>query len=115
MEAPEDPRLHAGLGVAAAILGDRQAAVEAAQRAVELVPLSLDALDAPDYIYNLAVVYAIVAEDEAALRMLDDYFSVPSFRTALWKTEADPNFASVRALPGWAAVEAKARQPFPLQ
>jgi tetratricopeptide (TPR) repeat protein len=66
-ERPEDPRLHTALSYTHAVLGNRDAAVRAAQQAVELMPISKDAMEGPEYVWNLAIIYAAFGEVDAAV------------------------------------------------
>jgi serine/threonine-protein kinase len=77
-ERPDDPDLHGLMGVAQAFLGRRDAAVRAAQRAVELRPISEDAVEGPGHVDNLATVYAVLGEVDAAVEQFDRYLSVPA-------------------------------------
>src|SRR5438105_14768157 len=59
-----------GLSLAYAALGRKEEAIRQAQHAVELVPLSSHALDAPIQIVVLADVHAELGEGDAALEQL---------------------------------------------
>ena len=45
---------------------------------MELLPISRDALGGPNYVLELAWIYAMVGEQEAAIEQLDRYLSVPA-------------------------------------
>jgi serine/threonine protein kinase/tetratricopeptide (TPR) repeat protein len=75
---PEDYRLHRHLGVAYAGLGRKDEAIREGKRAVELYPISLDALDGPYLIENLASIYMMVGEHDAALDQIEQLLSIPS-------------------------------------
>ena len=77
-ERPDDERLHASLGIARAGLGRDREAVQAAQRAVELMPLSADALRGPEALLALARVYTMTGDYGAAVAQLDTLLSIPS-------------------------------------
>jgi TolB-like protein len=64
---PHDYRLHSALGRAFAILGQKEEAVRAGERAVALMPTSKDALVGPNLSIELAKIYA-----------LDELLSIPS-------------------------------------
>ncbi|MEE8148520.1 MAG: hypothetical protein V3T24_13010, partial [Longimicrobiales bacterium] len=68
---PDDFRLPGPLGIALAGLGRRDDATLAAQRGVEMMPLSKDALLGPVRLWELAVVYAKVGEADAAVDQLE--------------------------------------------
>lgn len=73
-----DPRLYSALGLTYAALGREEEAVTAARRAVELYPVSRDALVGPDYISHLSIVYARVGELDAAVDQLEYLLSIPA-------------------------------------
>ena len=92
-ERPDDPRLHASLSGAHALLGQKEEAIRAAQRAVELMPISNDAVDGPGFVRNLAAIYARFGEVDAAVEQFDRYLSVPapeSIRSILLDWLIDP-------------------------
>jgi serine/threonine-protein kinase len=77
-ERPDDPLLHQSLSSAFALLGQKEEAIRAAQRAVELMPISEDAVDGPGFVRNLASIYARFGEVDAAVEQFDRYLSVPA-------------------------------------
>jgi TolB-like protein/class 3 adenylate cyclase/Tfp pilus assembly protein PilF len=72
------------LGVIDAGLGRKDAAVHEGRRAVELVPVSKDAIDGTDLILNLAVIYACTGETDLALSQLAEAAQVPSALNYGW-------------------------------
>ncbi len=76
-DRPEDARLHAHLGVALAGLGHKEEAIHHGRRAVELNPVSKDALDGPRDVRDLALIYTMVGENDAALDELEHLLSIP--------------------------------------
>jgi serine/threonine protein kinase/tetratricopeptide (TPR) repeat protein len=74
---PDAPWTHAGLGVALAAHGRKNEAIEEAERAVALLPVSRDALDGPFYVMNLAWIYSWFGEYDAAFERLDYLLSIP--------------------------------------
>lgn len=86
------------LGKIYAILGRKEEAIAAARRGVELVPVSNDALDGPDYIWDLATVYADVGEYGLAVDQLDSLFIIPSHVSVKLLTIA-PEFIALREYP----------------
>jgi tetratricopeptide (TPR) repeat protein len=102
----EDPRLHAAMGLNLALLGDTQAAVSAAERAVELIPYDRDAMEAGEWVFYLAAVQAIAGRAADAVATLDRYLGMPGyFGTAF--IEADPRFDSLRELPAFGELLAR--------
>ena len=66
-----------------------------AQRAVELYPLTRDALGAPVQVVNLAMVHALLGDGDAAARHLREALSIPSTISVAW-LERDPRWDAVR-------------------
>lgn len=67
---PDDVELLSVLGLIDAFLGRKQEAIEEATRAVELRPISLDAVEGPYILKCLAYVYAWALEPDLAFREL---------------------------------------------
>jgi hypothetical protein len=61
-----------------ALLGHREDAISEAKRAVELLPVSKDALSGPLLVLNLAVVYAWTNESDMAIRTLEPSIKIPA-------------------------------------
>ncbi len=76
---PDDANAHEYLSVALAGLGRKSEAVESARRAVELMPLTKDALLGANALENLANVYRIVSEYDLAIDQLDTLLRIPSW------------------------------------
>jgi len=77
-ENPQDPRLHSALGIAYAYLGREKEAIHEGKRAVNLHPISKDAVSGPAYILYLTTIYAIIGEYEDAISKLELLLSVPA-------------------------------------
>src|SRR5260370_36590331 len=60
---PDDPELVSNLSVADAGLGHNEDALREARRAIELCPMSRDAVEAPNHQTMLALVYAWTGAD----------------------------------------------------
>jgi tetratricopeptide (TPR) repeat protein len=71
-ESPLSAERHANLGLLYAFLGRKSEAVREAQRAVELMPPTKDALDGAIMNCFLALTYARVGENDLALRLIAD-------------------------------------------
>ncbi len=74
---PADPRVHSSLGVAYALLGDREAAMSSGRRAVELLPYTRDAMDAGNYVWALVQIHSLLGQKEETVHQLDRYLSNP--------------------------------------
>jgi TolB-like protein/class 3 adenylate cyclase/Tfp pilus assembly protein PilF len=66
------------LGLIDAGLGRKEDAIREGRRACELLPITKDAVDAPSYITNLAMIYAWTGEKDLALEQLAIAAQVPS-------------------------------------
>ncbi len=75
---PNDPRLHAALGLAYAYEGRKEEAIREGNRAVGLYPISRDAVEGPYYVLNLTIIYSVVGEYEEAINRLEYLLSIPS-------------------------------------
>ena len=90
-KAQEDAKLMAMLGLVHAMRGQKEEAIAAGRRAVELLPISRDAYDGPLLAVKLAVIYAQVSETDRALELLMD----------LVKTPNGPTPGTLRVEPEW--------------
>jgi serine/threonine-protein kinase len=75
-ESPNTANLHSSLGIALAGLRQREQAIQEGRRGVELLPVSRDALDGPFRVRDLARIYVMVGEHEAALDQLEALFAL---------------------------------------
>jgi tetratricopeptide (TPR) repeat protein len=78
-DSPETATLHSSLGIALAGLGQTGQAVREGRRGVELLPVSRDALDGPNRIRDLARIYLMVGNHEAALDQLETLFAMKAW------------------------------------
>jgi TolB-like protein len=76
---PDDPRTLAVLAQIDAGLGKKEVAIKEAKRAVELMPMSRDAYDAPLVQQGLAQAYAWTGEKDAAIQVVQQIVAVPSY------------------------------------
>jgi tetratricopeptide (TPR) repeat protein len=67
------------LGVIDAVLGNQESAIIEGKRAVELMPVSKNAVEGPLLIKYLAVIYAWVGDKDRALEQLDQAVHLPSY------------------------------------
>jgi eukaryotic-like serine/threonine-protein kinase len=97
-EQPNESLQHGTLGVAEAYLGHRDLAIREGRRAVELLPVSKDALDATYAMRQLAEIYTVVGEPNAAIDQLRAMIAVPSPDSPT-SLKADPTWAPLRGNP----------------
>ncbi len=78
-EQPEDARFHSSLGIAYAGLGLKQEAIQEAEKAVELLPVSKEAYRGYFRVRDLAHIYVMVGEYDAAIDRLEFLLSFPGW------------------------------------
>lgn len=77
-EKPDDPDAVIQLAKIQAWLGEKDAALAGAQRAMQLRPESKDAFEGPQTTAQVAEIYAILGDRDHAIEMLDGLLSRPS-------------------------------------
>jgi TolB-like protein/Flp pilus assembly protein TadD len=75
-KSPEDFRLHIALGLVHAGLGNKEQAVKEGKRGVELLPIQNNALHGPAQVMNLANIYTMLGEQDAAIDQLELLLSI---------------------------------------
>jgi serine/threonine-protein kinase len=95
---PDDARLHASLGIAYAGLGRKADAVREGQQALQLMPIAKDAWRGPFHVEEMARIYAMVGERDAAVDQLEYLLSIP-FDLAAPGLRLDPTWDSLRDHP----------------
>lgn len=94
----DEPRVLMALAMAEAGLGRANDAIRHAERAVELYPLSQDALLGAVRLQDLAQVYAATGQKEKALDIVEQLLSIPSELTLNYLA-LDPAWDSLREEP----------------
>jgi serine/threonine-protein kinase len=89
---------HAQLGLAFAGLGRSGEAIREGQIALEQFPMSQDAMSGTDQLTNLARIYAMVGEADAAIDQLELLLSVPSM-LSIPALQLDPTWDPLREEP----------------
>ena len=97
-EQPDDPRLHSALGIAYAGLGRTREAIQEGEKAVELLPVSKEAYRGYYRAVDLARIYAMVGERDAAVAQLERLLSIPGHLTGEW-LRIDPTWDPLRDHP----------------
>ena len=77
-EQPEDARFHSSLGIAFAGLGRKEDAIREGKLAVELLPVTKEAINGLLKVKNLASIYVMVGEFDAAIDQLEYMLSIPA-------------------------------------
>ena len=96
---PNEAPFHSKLGVTYAGLGRKEEAIREGRRAVELLPVSKDAVDAPSYVQNLAQIYVMVGDYDSAIDQLEYLLSIPSNYISIPYLRIDPTWAPLRNHP----------------
>ncbi len=95
---PDDPQRLAFLGLALALLGQKEKAIADGQRAVALAPASRDGYMGPYIQHQLARIYIVAGEPDKALDQIEALLKMPYFLSPAW-LRIDPNFAPLRKQP----------------
>lgn len=98
-------RLRSLLGIANAGLGRKDEAIAEGRAAVELLPISKDALEGPLRVWDLARIYMMVGEFEDAMDQLEYVLSIPGLSVG-WLT-LDPRWTPLRDHPRFVALSEK--------
>jgi TolB-like protein/Tfp pilus assembly protein PilF len=96
--APNEAQRHAFLGLSLAYLGRKDEAIREGLRAVDLQPISKDAVNGPYARHQLARIYIVTGEQEKAIDQLEELMKVPYFVSPAW-LKIDPNFDPLRQNP----------------
>ena len=103
IETPDDPRVHISLGMVYAILGRTEDAVREGLRAVELMPVTVDAMYGNALRMRLSNIYVVTGRYEEALGEMEYLFSVPS-RMSANLLKLDPFYDVLRDHPRFQAL-----------
>jgi len=97
-EQPDDARFHSALGIAYAGLGRKEDAVSEGKLATELIPVSKEAIGGLFRIEDLARIYVMVGEFDAAINRLESLLSRPG-PLSIPLLRLDPAWDSLRDHP----------------
>jgi TolB-like protein/tRNA A-37 threonylcarbamoyl transferase component Bud32/Tfp pilus assembly protein PilF len=97
---PEDPRIQSAMGSVYAGLGRKEEAIASGRKAVEIYPVTRDAILGVDRLMDLAQIYARVGEKEASIELIRQILSMPAIYT-IYAFELDPRFDSLREEPAY--------------
>jgi TolB-like protein/Tfp pilus assembly protein PilF len=105
-QKPDDADLRVQFAKLLAWLGEKDAAIAEAQRAMDLRPESKDAFEGPRITEQAAQVYAILGDNARAIELLDGLLSRPSEVTSQ-SLKLDPAWDPLRNDPAFQALLAK--------
>ena len=74
---PDNPVFSEGLSLVHAVLGEKDAAIKEAERAITLLSSAKDAVDGPGCEENLAIVEVLVGEKDRAIPRLQHLLAIP--------------------------------------
>ena len=94
----EDARFHSSLGIAYAGLGRKEDAIREGKLAVELLPVSKEAMTGMRQLEVLAYIYVMVGEHDAAIDQLEFLLSIPG-SLSIPLLRLDPAWAPLRENP----------------
>ena len=107
-DRPDQPNVRSLLGGVYAALKRPDDAIRSAERAVQLQPISQDALDGPEWLAYLGFVNAMVGNQDKAVEYFSQVLAIPS-----WISEhslrRDPILVSLRANPSFQRLVASNR------
>ena len=101
-KTPRNPELWDTMAYVQALQGKKVEALESAEHAVALLPISKDALNGPRYLYNLAVVQAINGDVPSAVDTLDKVMAgLHGADVSVALLKLDPDWDAARQDPGF--------------
>ncbi len=98
LKSPDDSRLYSAVGIAYASLGLKEKAIKAGKRAVDMMPINKEAFRGVFRVEDLARIYVMVGEDDAALEQIKLLLSIPS-RLSVKLLQLDPAWKPLWNLP----------------
>ena len=93
--SPGDPAIHSALGWAYALVGEKEAAIESGERAVELLPVTADAMAGHSFLVRLAKIYAWVDEPYRAVKTIEKALRTPGW-ISVATLNLDPEWDPIR-------------------
>jgi TolB-like protein/Flp pilus assembly protein TadD len=105
-QKPDDADLRVQLAKLLAWLGEKDAAIAEAQRAIDLRPESKDAFEGPQITEQVAQIYTILGDNTRAIELLDGLLSRPS-EVTLQTLKLNPAWDPLRNDPAFQALFTK--------
>jgi tetratricopeptide (TPR) repeat protein len=98
LKNPEDPRLYSSLGIAYAGLGQKENAIKAGKRGVEMMKIEEEAYRGVFRVEDLSRIYVMVGEYDLALEQIKYLLTIPS-RLSVKMLLLDPAWKPLWNLP----------------
>ena len=73
----DDFRFHAAIGICYAGLGNREKAFEAVNKAIEIMPVSMDAILGQSSLESLAIIHTLLGDQDPAIDILEKLLKMP--------------------------------------
>jgi len=108
-EAPNDPERHADLGLLYAYMQRKEDAIREGRRAVELEPESQNAFHGAGWAAHLALVYALVGEQDQAITLIERLLSTPGPVGAAPEASSNITLAELRLRQEWESLRSNPR------
>ena len=105
-QRPDDERLRSALGIAHAGLGRKGDAIREGELGVQLLPMSKEAWRGAHRVEDLARIYAMVGDYDAAIDRIESLLTVPSPMAVPW-LRINPAWNPLRDNPRFQALLAK--------
>jgi serine/threonine-protein kinase len=113
-EQPDYAQGLSTLGMIDAALGHKQDAIREGRRAVELLPVTKDAMAGAEMLTSQAIIYAWVGELDFAIKQLDEVLRIPSW-VSYGQLKLHPFWDSLRGDPRFEKLVEEAKKPVALE
>ena len=77
LEHSNDFRFHSAIGICYAGMGNREKALEAGKKAIEMMPVSMDAMLGQNSLESLAIIHTLLDDQDAAIDILEKLLKMP--------------------------------------
>jgi tetratricopeptide (TPR) repeat protein len=110
LKNPEDSRLYSALGIAYAGLGQKEKAISAGKKGLDMMQISKEAYRGVFRAEDLARIYVMVGEYDKALEQISLLLSIPS-RLSVALLQLDPEWKPLWSLPEFREMIARYSNP----
>ena len=113
-EEPDYAQALSGLGLIDAALGHNEDAIREGRRALELLPVTKDAMAGAELLTNLAITYAWAGEKDLAIKQLEEVLRIPS-EVCYGRLRLEPYWDSLRGDPRFEKLIEESKKPVALE